>query len=84
MGVTPAGVKKQNTGHHHPIIDTTVTDFSGALPADDNHRYFGGGQTATKVTLPPGKPTPQLLLGDHNHIPHVPPVMSEVITITVK
>ena len=84
MGVAPAGVEKPNTGHHHLIINTTVTDFSGALPADDNHKHFGGGQTEAKVTLPPGKHTLQLLLGDHNHIPHAPPVMSEVITITVK
>jgi hypothetical protein len=50
---------------------------------DDSHKHFGGGQTEAMVTLPEGKHTIQLLLGDWTHIPHVPPVMSEPITITV-
>ncbi|MGD9784759.1 MAG: DUF4399 domain-containing protein [Hyphomicrobiaceae bacterium] len=84
MGVAPAGVEKAKTGHHHLLIDLDKVDIDNALPADDNHKHFGGGQTETSVTLPPGKHTLQLLLGDHNHIPHKPPVMSEKITITVK
>lgn len=84
MGVAPAGVEKQHTGHHHLIINTTVKDMTQPLPADDNHKHFGGGQTEAKITLPPGQHTLQLLLGDHNHVPHSPPVMSDVITITVK
>jgi len=86
MGVAPAGVEKPNTGHHHLIIDTRMTDeqMKAAIPADDTHKHFGGGQTEAMVTLPPGKHTLQLLLGDWSHIPHAPPVMSEPITITVK
>ena len=85
MGVAPAGTDKPNTGHHHLLID--VAELPGAgqpIPADDNHKHFGGGQTETKVELSPGKHTLRLLLGDHNHIPHNPPVESEVITITVE
>ncbi len=84
MGVAPAGVDKAKTGHHHLLIDTKLEDYKAPVPADDNHKHFGGGQTETKVELSPGKHTLQLLLGDHNHIPHNPPVESEVITITVK
>lgn len=84
MGVAPAGVEKEKTGHHHLLIDLDKVDLENALPADDNHKHFGGGQTETSVTLKPGKHTLQLLLGDHNHIPHNPPVMSEKITVTVK
>lgn len=86
MGVAPAGVEKPNTGHHHLIINKKVegSALKAALPADANHVHFGAGQTETTVTLPPGKHTLQLLLGDHNHIPHDPPIMSETITITVK
>jgi hypothetical protein len=86
MGVAPAGVEKPNTGHHHLLIDTTMTpeQMKEPMPADDNHKHFGGGQTEAMVTLPPGKHTLQLLLGDWTHIPHVPPVMSEPITITVR
>lgn len=84
MGVAPAGVEKKHTGHHHLLIDVDKVDLGAALPADDNHKHFGGGQTEASVTLKPGKHTLQLLLGDHNHVPHTPPVMSEKITITVK
>lgn len=84
MGVAPAGVEKAKTGHHHLIINTTLDDLDNPIPADDNHKHFGGGQTETTVELPPGKHTLQLILGDHNHVPHKPVVQSEVVTITVK
>lgn len=86
MGVAPAGVKKDNTGHHHLIINSKLSGdaLKEAIASDKQHRHFGKGQTETTVTLPPGKHTLQLVLGDHNHIPHNPPVMSEVITVTVK
>jgi hypothetical protein len=86
MGVAPAGVEKPNTGHHHLLIDTKMTDeqMKQPIPADDTHKHFGGGQTEAMVTLPPGKHTLQLLLADWTHIPHSPPVMSEPITITVQ
>ena len=86
MGVAPAGVEKPNTGHHHLLIDTTLTpeELKQPIPMDDKHRHFGGGQTETVLTLPPGKHTLQLVLGDWTHVPHAPPVMSEMITITVK
>jgi len=86
MGVAPAGVEKPNTGHHHLLVDAaalTEEQMKEPIPADDNHRHFGGGQTETMLTLPEGKHTLQLVLGDWSHIPHVPPVMSESITITV-
>jgi hypothetical protein len=86
MGVAPAGVEKPNTGHHHLLIDTKMTDeqMKSPIPADETHKHFGGGQTEAMVTLAPGKHTLQLLLADWTHIPHAPPVMSEPITITVK
>jgi hypothetical protein len=86
MGVAPAGIEKPNTGHHHLLIDTTLTtdELKQPIPADDHHLHFGAGQTEAKVTLPKGKHTLQLVLGDWTHIPHVPPVMSDVITVTVR
>ena len=86
MGVAPAGVEKPNTGHHHLLIDAaalTEKQLKEPIPADDNHKHFGGGQTETMLTLPEGTHTLQLVLADWTHIPHVPPVMSEPITITV-
>ncbi|WP_341502173.1 DUF4399 domain-containing protein [Gallaecimonas sp. GXIMD4217] len=85
MGVAPAGIDKANTGHHHLLIDLDeLPDMSMPLPASDHVKHFGGGQTETTLTLPPGKHSLQLLLGDHLHRPHHKPVLSEKITITVK
>lgn len=84
MGVAPAGVEKAKTGHHHLIVDADLPALDEPIPADDNYRHFGGGQTETSVELAPGSHTLQLLLGDHNHIPHDPPVASDKITVTVK
>ena len=84
MGIAPAGVKFDNTGHHHLLIDTDPpADMSAPLPATDNIVHFGKGQTETTVTLKPGKHTLQLLLADMSHVPHQPPVISKKITITV-
>jgi hypothetical protein len=85
LGVAPAGVEKAKTGHHHLLINTPVPkELNEGIIADKNHVHFGGGQTQATVELPAGKHTLQLLMGDHNHVPHNPPVASEVITITVK
>jgi len=84
MGVAPAGTEKENTGHHHLIIDAPLPALEDPIPADDNHKHFGGGQTETTIELPPGEHTLQLLLGDLNHVPHEPPVTSDRITITVE
>ncbi len=86
MGIAPAGVDKPKTGHHHLIIDTTLSpeELKAPIPSDAKHVHFGGGQTETMVTLPPGRHTLQLVLGDWTHIPFDPPIMSPVITVTVK
>lgn len=84
MGIAPAGVKFDNTGHHHLLIDTDPpADLNAPLPASDKVVHFGKGQTETTLTLTPGKHTLQLLLGDYSHVPHNPAVMSKKITITV-
>jgi len=85
MGVAPAGVPIESTGHHHLLIDTEApTDLSKPLPTSDKVVHFGKGQTETSVKLTPGKHTLQLVLGDQNHVPHNPPVISKKITITVQ
>lgn len=83
MGIAPAGVDKENTGHHHLLIDGEI------LPALDKPmgsevKHFGGGQTEGTIQLTKGKHTLQLILGDHLHVPHNPPVVSEKITVFVQ
>ena len=84
MGVTHAGDSTPNAGHHHLLIDVTETlDPSLPIPQDKNHLHFGAGQTEARVELPPGKHTLQLVLGDAQHVPFSPPLVSKKITITV-
>jgi hypothetical protein len=84
MGVAPAGVEIAGTGHHHLIIDAPLPPAGQPIPADDRHRHFGKGQTETELSLPPGEHTLQLLLGDHTHMPHDPPVSSQRIRVRVR
>ena len=84
LGIAPAGVKADNTGHHHLLIDTDApADLNQPLPTTDKIKHFGKGQTETQLELPPGKHTLQLIVGDENHIPHSPPLISKKITINV-
>ncbi len=84
MGVAPAGVAVENTGHHHLLINTELpADLSQPLQSSDAVRHFGKGQTETELELPPGSYVLQLVLGNHLHIPHQPPVYSGTIKITV-
>ena len=86
MGVAPVGITVDRTGHHHLIIDTQMSadDLKRPVPVDAQHMHFGGGQTEAMVTLPAGQHTLQLVLGDHTHTPHNPPVTSPVIRVTVR
>lgn len=84
MGVAPASIQKEGTGHHHFLIDTDLPPLDEPIPSDKNHIHFGAGQTEARLTgLAPGEHTLQLMLGDHAHFPHDPPVVSEKITIIV-
>lgn len=84
MGIAPAGIALPDTGHHHLLIDASPPPFDRPIPAGEHHVHFGKGQTEAIVTLAPGRHRLQLLLGDHLHLPHQPPVLSAPITITVE
>jgi hypothetical protein len=87
IGVAPALTDKPNTGHHHLLIDTELTDEEKqyAIPSDDKHIHYGGGQTETVLDLPPGPHTLQLVFGDMNHELHKPTgILSQKINITVQ
>ncbi|SMH61977.1 DUF4399 domain-containing protein [Azospirillum agricola] len=84
MGVAPAGIRRERTGHHHLLVDTDLGNPEEPIPNDRQHLHFGGGQTEVRLELPPGRHTLQMVLGDADHIPHNPPVMSQKITITVR
>ena len=83
IAVTPAGTTSQNGGHHHLLVDTELPALDREIPSDFNHLHFGRGQTEVELSLPPGEHTLQLLMGDHEHVPHDPPVVSQRIRVRV-
>ena len=83
-GGAPAGIDLPNTGHHHLLVDTELANEGLPVPADEQHIHFGLGQTETTIELAPGEHTLQLVVGDHLHIPHDPPLLSGRITVTVE
>jgi len=90
MGVAPAGVEFDDTGHHHVLVDRDEVNASSPMMKEymqtevSDLLHFGKGQTEAEIKLAPGKHTLQMVLGDQDHHPHTPPVFSERITITVK
>lgn len=84
MSVTKAGDDQPNSGHHHLVIDADLPELAMPIPANANYVHFGDGRTLTEITLEPGQHSLRMLLGDHLHIPHDPPVVSDSITITVE
>lgn len=84
MGVAPASVRTPNTGHHHLLIDVDESlDPNVPIPQDKKHLHYGAGQTEARIELPPGRHTLQLVLGDADHIPFNPPLVSKKVHITV-
>lgn len=84
MTVVAAGVNDPHSGHHHLLVDTGLPELGMPIPADPDHIHFGDGSTSTELNLEPGEHTLLLVLGDHLHVPHEPPVSSATITITVE
>ncbi len=84
MSVIKAGDNQPNSGHHHLLIDTELPDLGQPIPKDERHIHFGDGSTTAEITLDSGQHTLQMLLGDYLHIPHNPPLVSDVVTITVE
>jgi hypothetical protein len=84
IGVVPAGIDRPDAGHHHLLIDVDLPPLGLPIPADAQHVHFGQGQTETVLTLTPGRHQLRLLLGDHLHVPHEPPIVSAPVTIEVQ
>lgn len=82
-GIAPAGIDRPNTGHHHVIVDSDLPPPGEPIPNDKKHLHFGAGQTEARIELPPGRHTIQLILGNTDHIPQNPPIVSRKITVIV-
>jgi hypothetical protein len=88
FGITPAGTKgkrRHTAGHHHVLIDLEHPPaMDEPIPEDANHVHLDGGETEVLLELAPGAHSLQLLLGDEEHEPFEPALISEKIGITVK
>ena len=88
FGITPAGTKGKRrhiAGHHHVLIDLEqLPDMDEPIPRDANHVHLDAGETDVLLELSPGVHSLQLLLGDEEHEPFEPSLISEKIRITVK
>ena len=82
MGIAPALADWPDTGHHHIIIDSTITNMNKSISNKQIHLHKG--QTEILLKLTSGKHTIQIFFADYSHIPHDPPVMSEILNITVE
>ena len=84
MKVRKAGVKEENSGHHHLLIDLKeLPDLTKPLPMSDNIIHYGKGQTSTTIELDSGKHTIQLLFADYSHTPHKIPLITKKFTIFI-
>lgn len=85
VSISPAGIEQSNSGHHHLMIDMDeLPAMNMPLPGSAQLIHFGKGQSSTSLSLEPGVHSLQLVLGNHIHVPHTRPVLSEKITIVVK
>ena len=82
--LAPAGTTDAGTGHFHLIIDSALPPQDAPLPANANVKHYGKAQTEDTLTLPPGQHTLQIEFADGLHVPFDPPVVSDLITVTVK
>lgn len=83
MGIAPAGVNVENTGHHHLLIDQKLTNdmLIKPIPFTEKYRHFGHGETEATLDLPVGKHTLRLLFANAYHQPYY--VSSKEVTIEV-
>ncbi len=88
FGITPAGTmgkRRHTAGHHHLLVDMEqLPDLDAPIARDARHLHFDQGETEALLELSPGRHTLQLLLGDEQHEPQDPPLISEKLTITVQ
>lgn len=72
-------------GHHHVLIDLEQPpDLDEPIPRDARYVHLDGGETEALLDLTPGEHTLQLLLGDEDHEPHAPALLSDKIRIIVR
>ncbi len=80
---TANGKIKPASGHHHILIGYDSIPAGMAVPKDSTHLHFGNAQSATEITLVPGKYKLTLQFADALHRSYGSKLTSS-INITVK
>jgi len=83
IAVEPAGEIKEGFGHHHILINEGFTPMGEAVPADETHIHYGGGQTGDTLDLPTGEHMLTLQFADGIHRSYGE-ALSASITVTVE
>lgn len=78
MTVHPAGEIIEGTGHHHIILSANHTPAGEAVPADETHIHYGGGQTETEIELEPGMHSISLQFADGLHRSYGEPMSTSI------
>jgi len=79
----PAGQFKEDSGHHHLLINQPYIEKGVTIPADSNHIHFGKAQTETELNLNAGIYTLTLQFADGYHRSYGK-ALSKTIQIEVK
>lgn len=84
MVVEPAGEIKENSGHHHLLINHGFIPAGEVIPAGDSTKlHFGNGQTSTEVNLEPGDYTFTMQFANGAHMSYGEK-MSATIEVSVE
>jgi hypothetical protein len=78
-----AGVNA-GAGHLHIMVDTPCLAAGQAIPRDDAHVHYGGGQVEAELDLAPGSHTLCLQAADGAHIALEGAGLQQTIMVTVE
>lgn len=71
-------------GHLHIMVDAPCLKAGEAIPKDDTHLHYGGGQVEAELELAPGTHTLCLQAADGAHIALEGAGLQQTISVTVE
>lgn len=78
IALEPAGEIKENSGHHHLIINSDPIEVGVPVPTDETHIHYGQAQTEATLALEPGEYEIQMQFGDGAHRSYGPQLAAKI------
>lgn len=78
IALEPAGEIKENSGHHHLIINSDPIEVGVPVPTDEKHIHYGKAQTEATLELEPGEYEIQMQFGDGAHRSYGPQLAAKI------